>query len=205
MESGKESSAGGLDSASSKGSANKKNKQLSKEQQVFANQEKQQKAKIILMIKCCFGFVANPLLMTNHNTLIQLGNLPCWLYFHRPLNIACRNLCTSLTPKKLQVPAWHGSWVFPPPMFTTHTLQKTKERLVHDPSLKMFFAHHPNNFNNNKLHIRSNFAHTPRQNPMGSNLPAEAISCSPCNKFSSPPVETEPPFSPTTPTFFSQK
>ena len=115
--------------------------------------------------------MADPFKTTNPNATIQLGNLPCWVYFHRPLNIACHNLCTVLSPpQNFKTLLGMGLTFCPRPSFTTADLASTKKRLMRDLSLKMFFAHRPSNFDDNKLFIKSDF------NPPASKIPSELTS-----------------------------
>ncbi len=99
---------------------------------------------IRLRLTQCFGFVANPSLSTNHNVAIQLGQMACWIYFHRPTNLACHDLCSTVTPPPNFRALLGMSLKFcPRPFFTTADLQNSFTRFQRDLSLRMFFAHKP--------------------------------------------------------------
>jgi hypothetical protein len=48
----------------------------------------------ISLISNIYGFVADPDRSIGRNASVQLGKMPVWLYFSRPMNIAFHNLCS---------------------------------------------------------------------------------------------------------------
>ncbi len=144
--------------------------QIEQEKAAFKNKRRQQEAQIRLGLQQCYGFVADPSKTKNHNTSIQFGKMPCWLYFHQPTNLACHNLCTSISPPPNFRALLGMSLNFrPQPSFTIADLKESFSRFPRDLSLRMFFTHKPQRLIVKKLHIKSDWT------PPADKIPQELI------------------------------
>ncbi len=125
-----------------------------------------------LGLQQCYGFVADPFKTKNHNVAIQFGQMACWIYFHRPTNLACHDLCTTISPPPNFRALLGMSLNFcPQPSFTTANLQGSFTKFQRDLFLRMFFAHRPQSLIVNKLHTKSEWT------PPVNNIPQELTGC----------------------------
>jgi hypothetical protein len=124
--------------------------QMSKmaEQQAFLRVEKD--------IKCIYGFVCDPSLTSGHNLAIQLSLSRAYLIATRPTNLACHNLCTTLTPPKNYQSLLGLGLKFCPTLKSTSgpdKLKKTSDRFRKHIHTQMLFAGSSNDWKPKQLFI----------------------------------------------------
>jgi hypothetical protein len=93
-----------------------------------------------------YGFEADPTLSPRHNAVIQLGLMPPWLYFSRPVNLSYHNLCvnsSTVIPALTRSLLGLGLNFCLRPGYTTKATEVQFDRFQRDLFVKIFFAGHP--------------------------------------------------------------
>ena len=114
-----------------------KEQQMFKEDEVTKHMLKHQETvklkHIWMQIKLAFGFIASPLLSTNHNAFLILSHMPAWYYFDQPSHLAFHDLTSYITPPK-NLCSLLGLWLkfCPTPRYTTSNLQPTLDQFKRD-------------------------------------------------------------------------
>ena len=106
-----------------------------------------------------YGFVCDPSLSLLHNVSNVICDMPAWLYYSRPSNIAFHNLCLPSFPLPAGLKSLLGlglSFCPRPPMTNNKSAVQLK-RFYRDCNTRMFFGGSPNADDDTGLFVRSDW------------------------------------------------